>query len=240
MNNGVRRALQVLAAASMVMAPAIGIANGNDDDDDPPIRELTAQWWQWALSIPTGVNPLKDLSGANCMVGQRGSIWFLAGPTLFDFTAVTRHCSVPQGVTLFFPIVNSVQVNTPNACGQTGPYSVAFMRGNNAGFIDKVTKTTLTLDSIALRGTRRVVSVPFVSALPADNIFVDPCNDPQLPLPHGQPPGVFSPSVDDGYYAKIEGLKAGKHLLHFTAAIPDFNINVNVTYDLDVVPVSPR
>jgi hypothetical protein len=33
---------------------------------------LTAEWWQWALSIPTSVNPQLDDTGQNCMVGAAG------------------------------------------------------------------------------------------------------------------------------------------------------------------------
>jgi hypothetical protein len=38
--------------------------------------DLSAEWWQWALSIPTPVNPQLDPNGANAVVGQRGKVWF--------------------------------------------------------------------------------------------------------------------------------------------------------------------
>ena len=41
--------------------------------------ELSASWWQWAMSAPQDINPVADLSGAHCDVGQQGNIWFLAG-----------------------------------------------------------------------------------------------------------------------------------------------------------------
>ena len=83
-----------------------------------PLSELTAEWRQWAYSIPTGQNPQEDPTGQYCMVGQRGSVWFLSG--VFLGGTVTRTCSVPEGVTLFFPVINSDQINAPNVCGQ-GP-----------------------------------------------------------------------------------------------------------------------
>src|SRR5688572_13524708 len=89
-------------------------------------KKLSAQWWQWALSIPPSTNPLLDQTGADCMVGQRGDLWFLAGG-LFGGT-FTRTCAVPEGVTLFFPAVNSVQFDTPGVCGQTGSFSVETLR----------------------------------------------------------------------------------------------------------------
>lgn len=218
-----RYSLLALSVATALALPTAGSAHEGDRFD---YEAISAEWWQWALSIPTSVNPLADTSGANCMVGQRGPLWFLAGT--FGLGTVTRHCSVPAGVTLFFPVVNSVQVNTPGICGQTGPLSVHEMRANNAAFIDGVTQVTLTLDSRPVPKLRRVRSEPFVTALPADNLFLSPCNG-------DSPAGVYGPSVDDGYYARLERLSPGRHVLQFTAKNPGANFDLNVTYILDVV-----
>ena len=48
-------------------------------DDRIDLEQLTAQWWQWAFSIPFAQNPVVDQTGGSCMIGQRGSVWFLAG-----------------------------------------------------------------------------------------------------------------------------------------------------------------
>ena len=48
-------------------------------DDAVSWKQLSAEWWQWVLSVPTSVNPLLDPTGGNCMIGQRGATWFLAG-----------------------------------------------------------------------------------------------------------------------------------------------------------------
>lgn len=69
------------------------------------LHGLAAEWWQWVLSIPESVNPLLDETGDDCVVGQRGPIWFLAG-TFFGGTA-ERECPVPSGTRLFFPVINS-------------------------------------------------------------------------------------------------------------------------------------
>ena len=82
-----------------------------------PVKQLSAEWWQWVLSIPTPENPVLDTTGDKCAVGQHGSVWFLAsnsgGTTM-------RTCSVPEDKLLFFPIITIVNVDTPNVCGQ-GP-----------------------------------------------------------------------------------------------------------------------
>ena len=216
-----RKFFQAFAVAASLVAPISGTAG------EPSFQELSAQWWQWVLSIPNSANPLADSTGANCMVGQRGSLWFLAGS--FGGT-VSRRCSVPQGVPLFFPIVNSVQVNTPGICGQTGPLSVVEMRTNVAAFIDGLKGVTATVDSTAVAHVIRVQSNPFIAALPKDNIFLRPCK-------RDSPAGIFSPSVDDGYYAKVGPLNVGTHTLQFTAH-NDSGFDLNVTYVLDVIAVS--
>jgi hypothetical protein len=83
--------------------------------DSSSFKELSAEWWQWAVSIPTSVNPVLDTTGDNCMVGQRGSTWFLAG--LFGGGTATRTCFIPEDKVLYFPVVNSINVDTPNVCG---------------------------------------------------------------------------------------------------------------------------
>jgi len=70
--------------------------------------EWTAKWWQWVYSIPLESNP--QLAGmppqpdVDCSQGQSGPVWFLAAG--FGGTAV-RSCTVPTGVSIFFPVTNT-------------------------------------------------------------------------------------------------------------------------------------
>ena len=51
-------------------------------DSDPygvSDADWTAKWWQWVLSLPVEINPVKDLTGKNCATNQNGPVWFLAG-----------------------------------------------------------------------------------------------------------------------------------------------------------------
>ena len=78
-------------------------------DDHVDLSQLSARWWQWAFSIPTGQNPLTDQNGEDCMVGQRGSVWFLGTVVpVSPSTKATRACKVPEGTTLFFPVINAL------------------------------------------------------------------------------------------------------------------------------------
>ena len=202
----------------------------------PPgqLPTLTGEWWQWALSIPTSVNPQLDTTGANCMVGQRGTIWFLAG--VFGGGSATRACSVPENSTLFFPVSNAVNIDTPNVCGQ-GPehLTVKNMRDASKSTIDSVTNLSLTVDGNPINKTllQRVQSQIFEVALPEDNVFDKPCMDAGL---GNVPTGIYSPAVDDGYYASLEPLKSGNHTIHIHAE--GGGGSQDVTYNLTVFPVS--
>jgi hypothetical protein len=44
----------------------------------------------------------------------------------------TRTSFVPEGTELFFPVINSVKINTPNVCGQVGHLSVSELRAMSA------------------------------------------------------------------------------------------------------------
>src|SRR3977135_307904 len=88
---------------------AAQMAAADKEDALPPLPALTAQWWQWALSIPTDQNPTLDTNGQDCMIGQRGSVWFLAG--IFGGGTVSRTCAVPEDTTLFFPLINAINFN---------------------------------------------------------------------------------------------------------------------------------
>ncbi len=197
-----------------------------------PAKELSAEWWQWVWSIPGSVNPLLDATGDYCAVGQHGDVWFLTGN--FGGTTV-RTCIVPEGKTLFFPVVNFGPFDSPNQCGQ-GPESlgsVKDMRALAAATIDGATNLSVTLDGKPVKQIRRVRSEVFEVSMPPDNVYVSlgitPCD-----------PGVYSPAVDDGYYVHINPLEAGSHTLHMHAELPDSGFVLDVTYNLTVVPVKLR
>jgi hypothetical protein len=199
--------------------------------DAPSFKQLSAEWWQWALSIPVSENPLLDETGEKCVVGQRGAVWFLAGT--FGGGSTTRTCTVPEGKVLFFPVINSVNIDAPNVCGQ-GPerIPVAELRAASAAVIDGATNLFLGVDGEPIRNLQRVQSTVFEVALPEENLLDAPC----APF-GGVPAGIYSPAVDDGFYVKLKPLEVGTHTLRFHAENPSAGFTLDVTYDLTVVPV---
>ncbi|HZU24192.1 MAG TPA: hypothetical protein VFA04_01650 [Bryobacteraceae bacterium] len=212
----------VPAMAFGVLAP-VNVPRAQDMNP----QKLGAVWTQWAYSIPTSVNPMVDPTGANCMVGQHGSLWFLAG--VYGGGAAIRQCSIPENTSLFFPVINGVQFNTPNVCGQ-GPLnlSVQDMRAWAAAGIDAATNVFVTLDGKPLHNILRLQSDEFALTIPDDNFWVKPCKHYG-----GSPGGVYSPAVDDGLYMMLGPLPVGRHTLHMHAESGAFV--QDVTYNLNVV-----
>jgi hypothetical protein len=229
-------AVAILVLGALIFASIEALAAGPQSVQlGQSAKELSAEWWEWAYSIPPSVNPIIDTTGEDCVVGQRGDVWFLAGSTGTG-GAVTRTCSVPEGKLLFFPVLNVSTFNSPNACGQ-GPenFTVKQMRGVLAPIMDGATNMSVTLDGRLVRNIQRVRSEVFeVSLPPKDNLYLFFVNyDPnQLPCA-----GVYSPAVDDGYYAHLDPLPAGAYKLKIHGEIPP-SFLLDVTYNLTVVPVT--
>src|SRR5262249_18455653 len=151
------------------------------------LKKLSAELWQQVLSIPASVNPLLDATGADCMVGQDGSVWFLVGT--FGLSSANRTCSIPEGVSLYFPVVDWFSYNTPNLCGQVGNLTAAQQRAFVKPFIDSAIGLSVEVDDKPVKKISRVQSDVYTVAQPADNIFVAPCGAQASPRPEYIPRG---------------------------------------------------
>src|SRR5262245_9772768 len=108
----------VVVLSLLGLNPHSALAADTDDDEIPlsaPIRtspegqtygRWAAEWWQWALGIPADVNPLTDTTGEHCAQRQVDQVWFLAGSVSTD--PVVRTCKIPEGKSLFFPLINTL------------------------------------------------------------------------------------------------------------------------------------
>jgi hypothetical protein len=235
MKNNTRRLVAIVEIGLTLIMPISKVfadsdAGKNRFEEFESLPELTAGWWQWALSIPASQNPQLDATGEKGVLGQRGAVWFLAG--VFGGVTATRTCSVPEDKALFFPVINDVEINTPNVCG-SGPsnVSVKTLRATSAANINGAANLSVTVDGIVVKNLRRVQSDVFEVALPADSVFVAPC----YPLP--VPDGIYSPAVSDGYYVLLNPLRVGNHTIHFYGENPAGTPAQSVTYNLTVVKV---
>ena len=193
--------------------------------------EWSNAWWQWALSIPTSVNPLLDRNGADCSEGQSGPVWFLAGT--LENTAGTkgffRSCTIPAGKALFFPIANFV--NTNLGCPPT-TYTVKQLHDQLDGLIDTVTTLEADVDGKPIRDIKQLYraktdNTSFSVTLPSDNLFTST----SCPIAAG----TYHDLVSDGYYLMLTPLSVGSHTIHFKGETSS-GFTTEVTYHLTVRP----
>lgn len=223
MKSSARSLVAMIVLGFGVMAPT-----GTGPAGPRPYRDLSIEWWQWATSIPSPVNPVEDTTGKDCMVGQRGDVWFLAG-AVFGGT-VTRSCTVPEDRKIFFPIVNILGWNSPNVCGQgAANLSAQELFEGIHPFIESITDAYATVDGAKVRHPRHVRSDAFAITVPEDNLFDAPCGE-------DVPAGIYSPSVDEGIYVLLPPLSPGRHTI-FIHAENSSGFELNVTYNLTVEPV---
>jgi hypothetical protein len=169
--------------------------------------EWTAKWWQWALSIPEDKNPVTDETGAHCMEGQSGDVWFLAG----SFGGmVERVCEIPAGKAILFPLMNSECsfAESPDLTTESELRSCAISSN------DGVTELMTTIDGVVMKESdlrnSRVQSPLFDVNFPEGNIFGVTAGPTQ--------------AVSDGYWVFLSPLSPGNHEIHFRGATVDFTI----------------
>ncbi|WP_307813409.1 hypothetical protein [Streptomyces sp. N35] len=64
---------------------------------------LAGRWWQWALSAPDELSPVRDETGEHAAWNQPDDLWFLAGTY---GGKVVRTCAIPADRPVFFPVFN--------------------------------------------------------------------------------------------------------------------------------------
>ncbi|AMK74894.1 hypothetical protein A1342_01070 [Methylomonas methanica] len=212
-------------------------------DADSRETNLGSQWWQFMSSIPAFENPLLDQTGAKCLVGQRGDIWFLGG--LMGVTpegevaqgggVVTRNCSIPQGKKLFFPVINSVVFDSPDICGQgSDSFSYEDMREQVSNQTDAAIDMKVTLDGREVRNLKRFRPQPIDISLPENSAWDALCRAFDL---GGVPAGIYA-GTQDGYYLTLNPLPVGQHQLKIHGALkPPNEFTLDIVYNLNVVAV---
>jgi hypothetical protein len=227
MKSTVRGFIAIVAISLGLLLP-LNIVFG----DSQSLEETSAEWWQWALSIPVSESPHLDETGEKCLVGQRGAEWFLGGN--IEEGPFTLTCTVPEGTALFSPVTTYMGFNSPNLCGQ-GPQSIPVedMRAHTAAFIDGTTELSVKVDGEPIEDIRRAQSNVFAVALPEENVFDEQCAESG-----GMPAGIYSPAVADGYYVRLNPLEVGNHTVRIRSKNRSVDYAIDLTYKLTVVPVS--
>ncbi|MBI4815061.1 MAG: hypothetical protein HY791_02310 [Deltaproteobacteria bacterium] len=192
-------------------------------------EQWSAEWWQWAMKIPAATNPVLDSTGANCGVGQKGPVWFLAGT--FG-TTETRSCNIPINKFLFFPLLNLVWFNTQN---DPQAWTITGLQDHIRPYI---TQGTVTMELDGKSYTNEELA-PFLTESPAFLCRFDE-TDPVLGVTPAKCPaggdGTLHchPCASSGWFVMVRPLSPGDHTLRFTGTLPWFS--TSVTYNLHVGP----
>jgi len=202
-----------------------GIAPPNSNPHGKSYSEWAAAWWQWGLGIPTPENPLLDTTGAFAGVGQQGNVWFIGGVFNASGTAV-RQVAIPEGTSLFFPILNNTWIVAPG----DPPHTIDYLRATYARPPMDNATLSCTIDGQAVQNLQgyREDSVVFNVTMPDDNVFGGAAA--------GVPGGVYGPCVDNGYYLMLNPLGRGQHTIHIQGEVADHSFTLDVTYHLTVGP----
>jgi hypothetical protein len=167
---------------------------------------LVARFWQWNFSIPAGVSPIVDTSGANCGINQSGPVWFLAAP---GGKTINNSCTLPAGKALLsglFDGYDDYPCPDPTFAPAPGQSLEAFLQSDILSFVvEPFVSGAATLDGKPFKIRRVKTSLFAFTAAEslATAAFTDSCitGSPQL-------------AVADGYYVFIEPLRPGQHILH--------------------------
>jgi len=226
----------MIASAQDFIAPPESLPGGLS------YQQWSALWWQWAWAIPLPINPIFDLTGADCAVHQfrYGPVWFLAGT---NGTEATRDCTIPAGKMIFFPIINyGNDYPCPDKNFQPGPRQSLeqFLTIGYGGYIgarqpiDHVTAVSASLDGVSV-SDQDLFPPPenskYRDTSPIFWFHGDPSLkdwDPCVPVAHT--------AVSDGYWIMLKPLSKGAHTLIFsgTETFPTYSTGLTVTYNLTV------
>ena len=173
--------------------------------------EWTAKWWQWAYSIPVSINPAYDNTGIHCSINQTSPTWFFPGTYAHD---VTRSCTIPEGTSILFPILNSEcsYAEFPSLKNESQ------LRDCAKGEQDKVYSLKASIDGNKLENLNqyRMQSPLFNFTLPSENIL------------HLNP--QITQGVSDGNWVFVKPLSIGKHKISFKGETIDYQENKNGSF----------
>lgn len=183
-------------------------------------NRLTSEWWRWATIRPPQQNPLLDDTGEFCALDQKGKVWFLAGN--FGGT-VTRHCVVPRGKALFFPILNSGLSWAP----EDGLTAKALRAAEN------VKANAVTSLEVAIDGLQIMDLFAYRAQTPPGGFYL-PIKQGSLLNVFGFEAGKRFPAMTDGYWLLLKPLKKGEHQIRIKGEVEADGFELDISYFLTI------
>jgi len=194
-------AVLLLVAASLAScAPSADSASGAEDPVVEPGGKVLGRdaaaysilWWQWAMSMPSGMRAYEDPDGSRCATNQSGNVWFLAGTS--GSSVVQRRCTVPPRTYLFFPVINMLYYSPANA-----HHPCDRVRAGAAANNDALQYAIVKIDGKPVPDVRRFrVAAPECFDVFADASYVRDSK-------------AFYPAASDGFWLMLKPLSPGEH-----------------------------
>jgi hypothetical protein len=167
-------------------------------------------WWKWCYSEPFEKSPVADSSGQYCCRGQLyDDIWFLAG----TFGEVAeRRCEIPEGRSLFFPIVNDIIsfATDPHLRSETD------LREYAKADLDTTKSLNVKIDGVSIdaSGYHRIQSSIFEIVLPLSKSSGIPTN---------------TKAISDGFWVFLQPLSTGYHQIEINGEKLDYDKEPTLT-----------
>ena len=165
--------MAVLASSAMLVIPLSSGFNAFAATSQPKLipknlyKVLGAKWWQYLLSVPPNTNPILDDNPCNAK--QKGPYFYLVG-TFGGFKE--RNCTIPQGKSIFFPVVNVFATYDKNDPTSDTIAKVKKLVTEN---IDQASDLHASVDGVNINlDNARAQSQPFPVKVPKDNILGGP------------------------------------------------------------------
>jgi hypothetical protein len=182
--------------------------------------EWTVNWWQWALSTPSSINPVVDKSGIYASVNQPDAdVWFLAGKFgTEDKHLPERRCIIPFGRAILFPIINC----------EANPLEYPQLK-SELDIVDHVLKdeNNIVRKECYVNGEQ----------VPIERIQSDP---PTFPITINEDNaldvkgGGCTMAAADGYWVFLKPLSKGEYTISFAGACENGRLNSGANYHLKI------
>jgi hypothetical protein len=185
--------------------------------------QWTAEWWKWALSIPSIRNPVVDQSGEYAAESQPNDAWFLAG--VFHIAEDNkkkefplRHCTIPSGLPILIPILNCA----------ADPIHYPHLEKDEE-LINHVANQAQMVEKKECSVNEQPVHIERVSSEPrVFGLYVHPDFDEFHK-------GGSTRAAADGYWVFLKPLPKGKYSIEFAGAYDNDRLASGATYQINII-----
>lgn len=193
-----------------------------DSDSSPygfSYASWTTRWWQWALSIPSCINPVVDKNGTYWATNQPDSdVWFMAGRFGgHDKSYPDRKIKVSSGRSFLFPVLNceANQLEYPELTTED------MLIDHVTNDVNTVVKKDFNINGKILKPVR-IPSVPklFSVTINRDNVL-------------GVNGGMTNATAD-GYWIFLKPLPNGVYIIKLEGSCESGRLNAGATYEIEI------